>query len=251
MRRLVLLLTAIAAVAGTLALGLPAFAGSSVPAGTITACVTPSRTFSHVYTNSTTKPNCTSGSWRANIASEAQLQATNGHVATNTSDIAALKGQEVTGGTDLLGRVASVTTGGSFNGSASSSNPVGTVRLKAGTYLLSLNAKATPPSGGTGAVQVFPQFFVYNGAFSATNTPWWSNDLFNVGSGALESGANANIDSYYSGSTVLTLSSDTTLYVYAFGYDSDRGAGSYALDDLSVSATRINPAAWLPPGAAG
>jgi hypothetical protein len=28
--------------------------------------------------------------------------------------------------------------------------------------------------------------------------------------------------------------------IYAFGYDSDRGAGSYALDDLSVTTTSLN-----------
>ena len=68
----------------------------------------------------------------------------------------------------------------------------------------------------------------------------FTGDLFNVGSGALESGVNANIDSYFSGSGEVTLATATTLHVCAFGYNSDRGAGSYILDDLSVTATQLN-----------
>jgi hypothetical protein len=133
-----------------------------------------------------------------------------------------------------LGGIASVTTGGSF---VTNATEVGSgVSLKAGTYLISLNAKATPLM--TSAVQVFPEFFVYNQAKNAAFT----GDLFNVGSGALESGGNVNIDSYYSGSTVITLTEDTTLDIYAFGYDSDRGSGTYALDDLTFTATQIQPA---------
>lgn len=133
-----------------------------------------------------------------------------------------------------LGGVASVATGGSF---VTNATAVGSgVSLKAGTYLISLNAKATPLM--TSAVQVFPEFFVYDQVKNAA----FAGDLFNVGSGALESGGNVNIDSYYSGSTVITLTQDTTLDIYAFGYDSDRGAGTYALDDLTFTATQIQPA---------
>lgn len=132
-----------------------------------------------------------------------------------------------------LGSVASVPTGGSFVTNATEVG-AGKITLKAGTYLLSLNAKATPNvSSGT---EVFPQFFVYDEAANASFT----GDLFNVGSGSLALN-NTNIDSYFSGSTVITLAHDTTLHVYAFGYDGDRGAGSYTLDDLSVSATQIHP----------
>lgn len=125
--------------------------------------------------------------------------------------------------------ISSVPTGGGF---LANSTEVGTLDLGPGTYLIGLNAKVTPPSGGTGSAQVFPQFFVYNQAKNASFT----GDLFNVGSGPIESGANATIDSYYSGSQVVTLASATTLRVYAFGYDSDQGAGSYQLDDLTVTA---------------
>ena len=33
-----------------------------------------------------------------------------------------------------------------------------------------------------------------------------------------------------------------TLYVYAFGYDSDTGAGSYELDYATVTATQLDVA---------
>jgi hypothetical protein len=132
-----------------------------------------------------------------------------------------------------LGGVASVATGGGFVANATA---VGTVDLKAGTYLLSLAAKATPLM--TSGVQVFPQFFVYDQAANAA----FAGDLFNAGSGALESGGHVTIDSYYSGSAVVTLASDTEIRVYAFGYDSDQSAGSYALDDLTVTAVQLQVA---------
>ena len=132
-----------------------------------------------------------------------------------------------------LGAVASVATGGSFS---ANKTLAGTVSLKAGTYLVSVNAKATPLTSSP--VEVFPQFFVYNGAALAD----FSNDLLNAGSGPLAS-SNTTIDSYYSGTGVVTLKADAVLNVYAFGYDSDQGAGTYKLDDLSVTAVQLSPAA--------
>ncbi len=129
-----------------------------------------------------------------------------------------------------LGAVASVATGGSFVDNATA---VGTITLARGTYLLNLNAKATPDVSNT--FEVFPQFFVYD----QTANPGFTGDLFNVGSGPLASGS-TTIDSYFSGSGVITLAKATTLHIYAFGYDSDRSAGTYMLDDLSVTATQIN-----------
>ena len=128
-----------------------------------------------------------------------------------------------------LGAVASVPTGGSF---VSRATEAGTVSLNAGTYLINVNAKATPDVSS--AIEVFPQFFIYNQAKNASFT----GDLFNVGSGPLASNS-TTIDSYYSGTDVITLTQDTTLYVYAFGYDSDQSAGTYALDDLTITATQI------------
>ena len=135
--------------------------------------------------------------------------------------------------TNDLGGKPSIATGGSF---VSNATDAGEVSLPAGTYLISVNAKATPLM--TSGVQVFPQFFVYDQAANSSFT----GDLFNVGSGALESGGNVNIDSYFSGSDTITLSHATTLHIYAFGYDSDRGAGSYTLDDVSVTTTQLTPA---------
>jgi hypothetical protein len=136
-------------------------------------------------------------------------------------------------GTHDLGAVASVPTGGPF---ATGKTLVGTVSLTAGTYALSVNAKATPLTSS--AVEVFPQFFAYNGAALAD----FSNDLFNVGSGPLAS-TSTTIDGYFSGTTVITLAADSVLDLYAFGYDSDQGAGSYKLDDLKVTAVQLQPAA--------
>lgn len=198
---------------------------SPIPAHTIHGCVTGStRTLEHVFTLSSNGTKCPKGSFMVILptgAPKAAVAGPSGVVATRTSD---------------LDGVSSVPTGGGF---IANSVEVGTVDLSAGTYLLSLNAKATPNAVTPGAV--FPQFFVYdqpkNGDFTG--------DLFNVGSGSLEqfttSVATTTIDSYYSGSTVVTLAGDTTLHVYAFGYDSDQGAGSYTLDDLSITATQINP----------
>jgi hypothetical protein len=144
----------------------------------------------------------------------------------------------VSSSTTDLGGVTSVPTGGGFVANATK---VGTVSLpSAGTYLISLNAKATPNATTSG--DVFPQFFVYDQAKNSSFT----GDLFNAGSGALEDPTSSElpnhvIDSYYSGSEQITLTSatGTTLYIYAFGYDSDTGAGSYTLDDLTVTATQI------------
>lgn len=104
----------------------------------------------------------------------------------------------------------------------------------AGTYQVSVNAKATPTEP-TGSVQVYPEFYVYDQTISST----WAGDLFNLGSGALESGANANIDSYYTGSGLITVTAGEELHIYAGGYDSDRSAGTYTLDDLNVVAVSV------------
>lgn len=146
---------------------------------------------------------------------DAGLQGPSGVVATKTTD---------------LGAKASVATGGKF---AANATDAGTVTLTSGTYLVSVSAKVAWISG-TG---VYPQFFVYNGA----PLPDFSNDLFNVGSGALADG-NASIDSYYGGTQTVTLTADATLHVLAFGYDADRGAGAYNLEDLKVTVTQIQAA---------
>lgn len=129
-----------------------------------------------------------------------------------------------------------IVTGGSFVTNATLIDSA-QFNLPAGTNLVCVNAKATPDDG-TITASIFPQFFLYNQAANASFT----GDLYNLGSGALETGPNINIDSYYSGCTTLVLSDSTTIFVYGFGYDSDRGAGSYTLDNLTVTDTQLQPA---------
>lgn len=136
----------------------------------------------------------------------------------------------------------SITTGGP---AAANAVEVTHLDLTQGTYQVSVNAKATPNATTKG--DVFPQFFVYDGAHPITGG--FTGDLFNIGSGALENPTAAElahpnvIDSYYSGSGLVTVpAGGETLYVYAFGYDSDGGSGTYALDQLSATAVPVTPA---------
>lgn len=228
--------------------GIASAVTSPAPAAATRGCVGAGRALANVYQNAGSFPGCTAKQGFAVSLSGAGTAGATGATgatgaagpagpagatgATGAQGPAGTSGVVATGVTDL-GSVGSVPTGGSF---VSRATQVGTVQLAAGTYLVSLSAKATPPSGGTGAVSVFPQFFVYDQAANAN----FAGDLFNVGSGALESGANATIDSYYSGSgEVVVPSGGETLHVYAFGYDSDTSAGTYALDDLNVTATQL------------
>lgn len=130
----------------------------------------------------------------------------------------------------------SVQTGGEF---ADRAKNVGSFPLEAGTYLISVNFTATPNATTGGAV--FPQAFIYNGQAKSD----FSNDQFNVGSGALApfnaTDANDEVNSYYSGTDLLTVpAGGETVNVYAFGYDADHGAGSYELNSLAVSTVRLN-----------
>jgi hypothetical protein len=134
---------------------------------------------------------------------------------------------------------ASIPTGGSFTAKAV---VIGMVTLPAGTYLLNVNLMATPNAATGGAV--FPQAFVYDGPVNADFT----NDLFNIGSGALApynaSSPTDQVNSYYSGSSEITVpAGGQPLDVYAFGYDSDHGAGSYELNVATLTATALNVAA--------
>jgi hypothetical protein len=135
---------------------------------------------------------------------------------------------------------SSVTTGGSFT---KHEQLAGAVTLTPGTYLINVNFVATPNAATSGAV--FPQAFVYNGTPAAD----FSNDLFNVGSGALEQATQAEvtavdtINSYYSGTDEIVVpAGGETLNVYAFGYDSDTQSGSYELNSATLTATALNVA---------
>jgi len=132
-----------------------------------------------------------------------------------------------------LAGVASVNTGGSFNSRATQ---VGTVTLPAGSYLVTVSAKATPIVQSDPTAQVFPSIHLYD----QPKNPSFAGDVLQVGNGALESGAYTAADAYYSNSGVVTLTAATTMYVYAFGYDSNDGEGTYALDGVTVTATPVN-----------
>jgi hypothetical protein len=215
-------ITIAAAAAAVLGGGAFALAASASPAAKSTVIKACENNKTHVLSVQTRAHTCgrgyTSVKWN-----QTGPQGPSGVVSSSTTD---------------LGGATSVPTGGGFVANATK---VGTVSLpSAGTYLISLNAKATPNATTSG--NVFPQFFVYDQAKNSSFT----GDLFNVGSGALENPTSSElpndvIDSYYSGSNQITLTSTTgaTLYIYAFGYDSDTGAGSYTLDDLTVTATQI------------
>jgi hypothetical protein len=126
-----------------------------------------------------------------------------------------------------------VATGGHFT---TNKTDLGSIPVKAGqTYLVSVNADAEPNADTSSSAGVFPQFFVYDSAAK----PDFSNDLFNIGSGALDIGTNH--DSWYSGSSVIDPTTDS-LEIYAFGYDGDGGGSSYNLTGITVTLTQINPA---------
>ena len=133
--------------------------------------------------------------------------------------------QQLVGSNELIG------TGGSFG---SNKTLVGHITLPAGTYMVSISAKVAWAAGNG----VFPQFFVYNGAALAD----FSNDLFNIGSGGLPQG-NATIDSYYTGVGQVTFAADTDVDFYAFGYDTDQGAGKFTLESFTVTANGLQVSA--------
>jgi hypothetical protein len=133
-----------------------------------------------------------------------------------------------------------IETGGSFT---ARKTLVGTVALAAGIWLVDANFTATPNATTTG--DVFPQLFVYDGTVNASFT----NDLFNVGAGALENPTATIvsdgdlINSYYSGESEITVpAGGETLDVHAFGYDSDTGEGSYTLNSAVITATPLQTA---------
>jgi hypothetical protein len=134
----------------------------------------------------------------------------------------------------------SIATGGSFS---SRKTLVGTVTLAARTWQVSADFTATPNASTSG--DVFPQLFVHDGPVNSGFT----NDLFNIGAGALENPTATiltdgdTINSYFSGDSESTVpKGGETLDVYAFGYDSDTGEGSYALNSAVITATQLQPA---------
>jgi hypothetical protein len=128
----------------------------------------------------------------------------------------------------------SVPTGGSFNAKAVE---VGSIDLAAGTYLVGLKAQVEPSADSASGVNA--QFFLYDQVKNAS----FAGDLLNIGTDVAPAGTSH--DAYASGFTLVTLSEDTTLIVYGFGYDNDSGASDFTLisgPSSQVDAVRITPA---------
>jgi hypothetical protein len=226
----------VAAILGTSGVALAAtgnLPGSA--SATIGGCVTgKSRTLENVHTPASGVGHCSSGfgvSW--NVQGQKGATGARGpQGAPGPSGVVSVTTKSL-----VTSPPMNVVTGGSFT---TNKTLVGKDKLAAGTYLINVNFMATPNAVTTGAV--FPQVFVYDGA----QQPSFANDLFNVGSGALEQATQSElsedpINSYDSGSTEITVpAGGEYLYLYAFGYDSDQGAGSYNLNVLSVTATQLN-----------
>jgi hypothetical protein len=219
---------ALAASGGAYALAADAApAAASIPAGTLHGCVSGStRVMERVYESNTSGTVCPSGSFLV-YWSVTGPKGPSGIVSTTRKQLVTTK------------TTPAINTGGSFT---SRKTLVGTVALAAGTWQVSANFTATPNASTTG--DVFPQLFVYDGAVNAGFT----NDLFNVGAGALENPTATivsdgdTINSYFSGSDEITVpSGGETLDVYAFGYDSDTGEGTYALNSAVITATHLQP----------
>jgi hypothetical protein len=205
-------------------------AATSIPAGTLHGCVSGStRVLERVYESNTSGTVCPSGSFLVywGVTGPKGAPGSSGVVSTAEKQV-------VTAGTPAI------ETGGSFT---ARKTLVGTVTLAAGTWLVNADFTATPDASTTG--DVFPQLFVYDGPVNADFT----NDLFNVGAGALENPTATilsdgdTINSYYSGESEITVpAGGETLDVYAFGYDSDTGEGSYALNSAVITATHLQTA---------
>lgn len=258
---IVAVLAAVAALIGGTTAAMAANTSAAIPAGTIHGCVDNStRTLTHVYTINTNGTTCPSGTFLVYWNQKGTTGAAGPKGSTGPQGIQGPKGDTGSSGTNgtngadgatgpqgaqgpsgVVGidsnqlvsedSSRSITTGGGFVANATET---GTVDLKAGSYLMSLNAKATPNAATTG--QVFPQFFIYNQVKNSS----FNGDLLNIGAGALEP-FGTNHDSYYSGYTIITLPVDTTLHIYSFGYDSDSGGGSYQLDSLTLDTVQVNP----------
>jgi hypothetical protein len=223
-------------------------AAVKIPAGTLHGCVSGStRVMEHVYESNTSGTVCPSGSFLVYWGVTGPKGATGAKGAPGAPGAKGAPGAPgpsgvvSTAATQLVtSSTPAIETGGSFTGRKTL---VGTVALAAGTWLVDANFTATPDENTTG--DVFPQLFVYNGPVNASFT----NDLFNVGAGALEDPSSTivsdgdTINSYYSGESEITVpAGGETLDVYAFGYDSDTGEGTYALNSAVITATHLQTA---------
>lgn len=116
-----------------------------------------------------------------------------------------------------------VATGGSF---FANRTDLLQVSVPNGKYLVTVNVKVANVDSQTASI--YPLVAIYDGAPLAD----FSNDLFNLGEGALP--VIHNIDQYITGSNVVTVTNGQ-IDIEGFGYDSDRGAGSYTEEGGTVS----------------
>ena len=149
--------------------GALAATGSITGSGTIAGCITgSSRTLQDVHSPASSLRRCAKGS-RIAWNEQGQKGARGPQGPKGPSGVVSTSDASL-----VTGAAMNVATGGSFT---NLKTKVGTVNLKAGTYLVNVNFVATPNAVTTG--QVFPQVFIYNGAQLSN----FSNDLFNVGVG--------------------------------------------------------------------
>jgi hypothetical protein len=122
---------------------------------------------------------------------------------------------------------AAVATGGPF---LTNATVLGSVTVKtAGEYRVSVNAKVAADST---TQEVFPLIAVYNGVALSD----YSNDLFNLGDGALP--LSKTIDQYIVGSQVVSLPAGT-LKIYGFGYTPGGAAGTFNFEGATVTVTAV------------
>jgi len=122
---------------------------------------------------------------------------------------------------------ATVATGGPF---FANRTDLVKVTVPNGKYRVSLDVKVANVDGQ--AASIYPLIAVYNGTPLAD----FSNDLFNAGEGALP--AIHNIDQYILGSEIVTVTNGQ-IDIEGFGYDSDRGAGSFTVESGTVTVTAV------------
>lgn len=132
--------------------------------------------------------------------------------------------------TDTFTETDGIVSGGSF---VLLSTEVGTASLGAGAYEVCVNGKAEQPTAATGAVSA--QLFLYDQAKSSSFT----GDLLNV---SADTQGGTHHDAYLNGCTLVTESAPVTLHLYAFGYDSDSGSGSWNLMSATVKTIQLTPA---------
>jgi hypothetical protein len=267
-----LVLAAKVAVATAVAASTLGLAGSAASVPDIHGCaVGTSRTIEHVYTIKGNGPVCPSGSFAVDFGSgtgaqgpqgiqgpkgDPGAQGISGISGTNGTDgkdgAPGIKGDTGPVGpagpaaSDVNGSLVSTTnltptnnvpTGGSALARATQ---VGSFTLSAGTYLLNANFVASPDE--TSSAQAFPQLLLTRGGplNSSFSTSFW-----NVGSGNLEnplaSALPADVtNSNFSGSDVVIVpAGGQTFTVYAFGYNSDTGEGTYTLNGGSITAVQV------------